>query len=58
MDWTGSAFRGAGTLTSSPSVTVLRDGSQQLVFWQGSAQTLWEAWYAGHWYGPVNFSAG
>jgi spore germination protein YaaH len=58
VDWTGSAFRGAGPLTSPPSAAVLPDGSQQLVFWQGSSQTLWEAWYAGHWYGPVNFSAG
>ncbi|MBJ7594765.1 MAG: hypothetical protein JF886_07875 [Candidatus Dormibacteraeota bacterium] len=31
-------------LTSSPSVTVAVDGSTQLVFWQGSGNTLWEGW--------------
>ena len=59
VDWTGSAFGGAGALTSPPSATVLPDGSQQLVFWQGAGATLWEGWYAGGaWHGPVNFSAG
>jgi hypothetical protein len=44
-------------LTSSPSATVTVDGSQQLVFWQGAGNTLWEAWYAlGHWNGPRNWS--
>jgi len=57
VDWTASAFGGNGPVTSSPSATVLPNGSQQLVFWQGSGSTLWEAWYAGgRWNGPVNWS--
>jgi hypothetical protein len=57
MDWTNAAFGGQGVLTSSPSATVTVDGSQQLVFWQGAGNTLWEAWYAlGHWNGPRNWS--
>jgi len=55
-DWTGTTFGGVGTLASAPSATVLPDGSQQLVFWQGSGSTLWEAWFAGRWYGPMNLS--
>jgi spore germination protein YaaH len=59
VDWTGAAFGGAAILTSPPSATVLPDGTQQLVFWQGAGSTLWEGWYAlGHWNGPVNLSAG
>jgi spore germination protein YaaH len=57
-DWTRSAFGGVGTLTSAPSATVLPNGSQQIVFWQGSSQTLWEGWYAGRWYGPADLSGG
>lgn len=57
-DWTTSAFGGIGTLTSAPSATVLPNGSQQLVFWQGASQTLWEGWYAGRWYGPADLSGG
>jgi hypothetical protein len=56
-DWTISAFGGAGLLASSPSAAVTADGSTQLVFWQGTGNTLWEAWYAGGaWHGPVNWS--
>jgi spore germination protein YaaH len=58
VDWTASAFRGTGTLTSAPSAAVLPDGSQQLVFWQAASQTLWEAWYAGRWNGPADLSGG
>ncbi len=58
VDWTASVFRGTGTLTSAPSATVLPDGSQQLVFWQGPSATLWEGWYAGSWNGPADLSAG
>jgi spore germination protein YaaH len=57
VDWTAAAFRGIGPLMSPPSATVLPDGSQQLVFWQGASQTLWEAWYAGRWNGPADLSA-
>ncbi len=58
VDWTAAAFHNTGTLNSAPSATVLRDGSQQLVFWQGASQTLWESWYAGAWNGPADLSAG
>ncbi len=57
-NWTSWAFGGLGPLSSGPSATVLPNGSQQLVFWQGPSETLWEAWYAGRWYGPANLSAG
>jgi hypothetical protein len=57
-NWTSWAFGGLGPLSSAPSAIVLPNGSQQLVFWEGPAQTLWEAWYAGRWYGPANLSGG
>jgi hypothetical protein len=57
VDFTTTAFGGTGLLTSSPSATVTVDGSTQIVFWQGSGNTLWEGWYAGGaWHGPVNYS--
>jgi hypothetical protein len=57
VDFTTTAFGGTGLLTSSPSATVTVDGSTQIVFWQGSGNTLWEGWYAaGAWHGPVNYS--
>ncbi|MDQ6846611.1 MAG: hypothetical protein M3019_03385 [Candidatus Dormibacteraeota bacterium] len=57
-DFTATSFGGQGLLTSSPSAAVTPDGSTQLVFWQGSGNTLWEGWYAGGaWHGPVDFSA-
>jgi hypothetical protein len=58
VDWTAAAFGGVGALTSAPSATVLPNGSQQLVFWQGASQTLWEAWYQGRWNGPADLSGG
>jgi hypothetical protein len=57
VDWTTAAFGGAGTLTSAPSVTTTPDGSQQLVYWEGAGQHLFEAWYAGgHWNGPLDLT--
>jgi outer membrane protein assembly factor BamB len=57
VDFTATAFGGTGLLTSSPSATVTVDGSTQIVFWQGSGNTLWEGWYAGGaWHGPVSWS--
>jgi hypothetical protein len=50
--WPGSAL-----LASAPTVTVTPDGSTQLVFWQGTDGHLWEAWYAGSWNGPVDWTA-
>jgi len=58
LDLTASFFGGSGPLTSPPSAAVTADGSTQLVFWQGAGQTLWEAWFTGHWNGPHNFSTG
>ncbi|HEY8675406.1 MAG TPA: PQQ-binding-like beta-propeller repeat protein [Candidatus Dormibacteraeota bacterium] len=58
LDLTGTLFGGVGPLGSAPSATVTRDGSTQLVFWQGSAAHLLEAWYAGgHWSGPVDWTS-
>ncbi len=57
VDWTATAFGGAGTLTSAPTVTTTPDGSQQLVYWQGAGSHLVEAWYAGgHWNGPLDLT--
>jgi Carboxypeptidase regulatory-like domain/Fungal fucose-specific lectin len=59
VDFTTTAFAGNGPLTSAPAAAVTPDGSTQIVFWQGSGNTLWEGWYAaGAWHGPVNYSAG
>ncbi|MHB8719497.1 MAG: hypothetical protein ACYDAC_11490 [Candidatus Dormibacteria bacterium] len=55
VDVTASYFGGAGPLTSAPAVAVTPDGAQQLVFWQGASQSLWEAWYTSHWNGPANY---
>jgi hypothetical protein len=56
VDYTASAFAGQGLLSSSPSATVTVDGSQQLVFWQGAGNSLWEAWYTNQWNGPRNWT--
>jgi hypothetical protein len=56
-DWTTTAFSGAAPLTSAPAVTTTPDGSQQLVYWQGGAGHLYEAWYAGgSWHGPLDLT--
>ena len=57
VDLTATYLGGAGPLSSAPSATVTRDGSTQLVFWQGAAAHLFEAWYAaGGWHGPVDWT--
>jgi lysozyme len=55
-DWTAALFGGAGLLSSPPSVAIIPSTSQQAVFWQGAGHTLWEAWYAGRWNGPIDWS--
>jgi hypothetical protein len=56
VDVTASFFGGNGLVTSAPSVAITPD-SQQLVFWQGPGNTLWEAWYAGgSWHGPADWT--
>lgn len=58
-DWTAGPFAGNAPLTSAPSVTVTNDNTQQLVFWQGANDNLWEAWWAGgRWNGPVDWTLG
>jgi len=56
VDWT-ARWGGTFTLGSAPSVWVSPDGGQQTVFWRGTEGHLWEAWYAGSWSGPVDWSA-
>ena len=34
------------------------DGSTQLVYWQGTNNHLYEAWYTGTWNGPIDVVAG
>ena len=45
----------AGPLASAPSVLLY--GSQVVVFWQGSNNDLWEAWFSGRWFGAVDLTA-
>jgi hypothetical protein len=56
VDWT-ARWGGHVTLGSAPSVWVSPDSRQQTVFWRGTQGHLWEAWYAGSWNGPVDWSA-
>lgn len=57
LDLTAAYLGGAARLASAPSVTVTRDGSTQLVYWQGSSGQLEEAWYAGGaWHGPLDLT--
>ena len=56
VDWTTTAFGGAGALASSPSVLTLSSG-QTYVFWQGTNGDLWQAWYSNGWQGPVDWTA-
>ena len=57
VDWT-TQFGGTGLLASAPAI-VVTPGGQQLVFWQGISNDLWEAWYTPGvgWSGPVDYSA-
>ncbi len=58
LDLTGGLFGGNDPLASAPSVTTTMDGSQQLVYWKGAGQQLFEAWYAaGGWHGPLDLTA-
>ena len=40
----------------APSVAIAPDGTQ-LIFWQGAGGHLFEAWWQGHWNGPVDWTA-
>jgi O-glycosyl hydrolase len=44
----------AGTTTSTPAVAVNPADGSQYVFWRDPTGEIHEAWYAGHWHGPVN----
>jgi hypothetical protein len=48
----GISSNSDANLASAPTVTFTPDGGQQLVFWEGANQDLWEAWYSyefGNW---------
>lgn len=51
-----AAWRGTPILAAAPSATVSADGTQQFVYWRDSAGHLQEAWYAGSWNGPSDWS--
>ena len=53
VDATSSYFHDNAPLSSAPSATVLSDGTQA-VFWQGPWNHVFEAWWNGHWNGPVD----
>lgn len=60
VDWTANwngtvAWPAGADLASAPAVAAPQ--GQQVVFWQGSNGHLWEAWYAGGWNGPVDWTA-
>jgi hypothetical protein len=58
VDWTAAAFGGAAPMTSAPTVATTPDGTQQLVYWRGAANHLFEAWWAGsRWNGPVDLTS-
>jgi Fibronectin type III domain len=58
LDLTAGLFGGAAPLSSAPSATVTPDGDTQLLFWQGPAGHLVEAWFAaGSWHGPVDWTS-
>ena len=63
IGWTGpvdytAQLGGTALLASSPDV-VLTPTGQQLVFWQGTNNHLWEAWFTPNlgWSGPVDYTA-
>lgn len=63
LGWSGpvdytARLGGAGPLGSPPRITLTPTG-QQLVFWQGSDNHLWEAWFTPGlgWSGPVDYTA-
>lgn len=39
------SLQGAGAVASTPTITFTPGGGQQLVFWRGSNDDIWEAWY-------------
>ena len=63
LGWTGPvdytvALGGAGLLASAPSMAIT-PGGQQLAFWAGTNNHLWEAWFTPGigWSGPVDYTA-
>ena len=62
VGWTGpvdytSQLGGTAILASSPDVALTPTG-QQLVFWRGTDNHLWEAWFTPNigWSGPVDYT--
>jgi hypothetical protein len=43
--------------TNRPGVAVAGNGSQY-VYWKGTDNNLWEAFYDGRWNGPLNLNMG
>ena len=63
LGWSGpvdysAQLHSPGNVLAAPSV-VLTPGGQQLVFWQGTGNDLFEAWFTPRvgWSGPVDYSA-
>lgn len=56
IDLTASQLAGAGLVASAPTAVI--NGTQQLVFWRGSNDHLWEAWYTPGigWAGPTDWT--
>ena len=56
-DLTAGQFNGAGLIYSAPAVASTPDDAQELLFWQGAADHLFEAWFTGKWNGPLDLTA-
>lgn len=56
VSYFASQWNSSMALASGPSATA--STSQQDSFWRGGNGDLWEAWYAGAWYGPADITSG
>jgi hypothetical protein len=50
------SWPGSGQVGSSPSVVVLANGDQH-VFWRGTDNHVWQAWFNGAWHGPADWDS-
>jgi hypothetical protein len=56
VDWTAAWFGEGALVVTGPSLAVMPNGTQ-LVFWTDAIGHLQEAWWAGGWNGPVDWTA-
>ena len=56
VDVSASFFGGGAPLYSAPVITITTSGTQ-ILFWRGPWNHVFEAWFDGHWNGPVDATA-